>query len=256
MVTGAPQAQPGDVRWSLVVPVQDASRAKSRLDPPHPLSRPDLARAVARDTLEQVCRALPPGQVTVVTSDVSATRFAHDLGARVVTDPGHGLNAAIRAGLAAVQAVQAGAAAQTAQTGTAAQAGTAGGTGTVPGRPEPAAGWAVLLGDLPSLQPHELVAALATCAAHAAAVVPDADGTGTVLLTSTTTAPEPLFGPGSAARHQQRATRLELDLPGLRRDVDTATDLATALELGVGRHTAHTLAPLGWATDTARPSWP
>ena len=75
-MTGAPQAQPGDVRWSLVVPVQDASRAKSRLAPPSPLSRPDLARAVARDTLEQVCRTLPPGQVTVVTSDPAASHFS------------------------------------------------------------------------------------------------------------------------------------------------------------------------------------
>ncbi|WP_131105228.1 NTP transferase domain-containing protein [Ornithinimicrobium sufpigmenti] len=246
-MTGAPQAQPGGVRWSLVVPVQDASRAKSRLAPPHPLSRPDLARAVARDTLEQVCRALPPEQVTVVTSDASATRVAQDLGTIVVVDPGHGLNGAIRAGLRAAQAAQTARARVTTQ---------AGGAVRSPRPTERAAGWAVLLGDLPALQPHELVAALATCAAHAAAIVPDADGTGTVLLTSTTTPPEPAFGAGSAARHQQRATRLELDLPGLRRDVDTATDLATALELGVGRHTARTLAPLGWATATDGSSWP
>ncbi|WP_192498562.1 2-phospho-L-lactate guanylyltransferase [Ornithinimicrobium pratense] len=232
-MTGAPQAQPGDVRWSLVVPVQDASRAKSRLEPPRPLTRPDLARAVARDTLEQVCRALPPGQVTVVTSDPAASRVALDLGARVVSDPGRGLNAAIRAGLTAARA-----------------AAEASAPIQLP------VGWAVLLGDLPALKAHELVVALAACATHAAAVVPDADGTGTVLLTSTTKPPEPQFGPGSAARHQQLAARLELDLLGLRRDVDTATDLASALELGVGRHTARALAPLGWASGPDQPSCP
>lgn len=228
-MTGAPQARPGDVRWSLVVPVQHASRAKSRLDPPHPLSRPDLARAVARDTLEQVCRALPPPQVTVVTSDPTATQVARDLGARVVDDPGQGLNVAVRAGLTAAGAAAAGAS-------------------------EGRTGLAVLLGDLPALTPVELTAALAACAAHPAAVVPDADGAGTVLLTSTGEPPCPQFGPGSAARHGRTASRLELDLPGLRRDVDTASDLAAALQLGVGRHTARVLAPLGWISDRTRPA--
>lgn len=226
-MTGAPQAQPGDVRWSLVVPVQDASRAKSRLEPPHPLSRPDLARAVARDTLERVCRALPPRQVTVVTSDPAAARAARDLGASVIDDPGRGLNAAIRVGLDAAA-----------------------------GADPATAGRAVLLGDLPALQTHELVAALTACTAHPAAFVPDADGTGTVLLSSTTGLPDPQFGPDSAARHGEHATRLELDLPGLRRDVDTAADLATALQLGVGRHTASALAPRGWAPDGGPPAWP
>lgn len=221
-MTGAPLLPPGDVRWSLVVPVQDASRAKTRLEPPHPLSRPDLARAVARDTVEQVCRALPPGQVTVVTSDPSAAAVARDLGARVLADPGAGLNAALRAGLAA-----------------SGPAGAACACATGPARH--VTGWAVLLGDLPSLRAVDLVRALAACAAYPAAVVPDADGTGTVLLTSTTGPPDPQFGPGSAARHERTATRLELELPRLRRDVDTATDLAAALRLGVGRHTAQAL---------------
>lgn len=218
-MTGAPLPPPDDLRWSLVVPIQDASRAKTRLEPPHPLSRSDLARAVARDTLEQVCRALPPELVTVVTSDPAATRIAGDLRARVVADPGLGLNAAVRAGLEAQ-------------------------VPRSPGShrpPAPVTGRAVLLGDLPSLRAEDLVQALVTCAAYPSAVVPDADGTGTVLLASTTGAPEPQFGEGSAARHARGATRLELDLPRLRRDVDTADDLAAALQLGVGPHTARVL---------------
>src|SRR5699024_2164902 len=149
--------------------------------------------------------------------DPAATRVAQDLGAFVVVDPGRGLNAAVRAGLAAAV-----------RTGREAARGAGPGT----------TGRAVLLGDLPALRAHELLAALTACAAHASAVVPDADGTGTVLLPATVGLPDPQFGAGSAARHGERATRLELDLPGLRRDVDTAEDLTTALQLGVGRHTA------------------
>lgn len=200
------------MRWSVVVPVKESVVAKSRLAAPHPLSRPVLARAVAEDTLEQVCRALPPSQVVVVTSDPHAQEIAEGLGARVVADPGGGLNAAVRAGLESVP-------------------------GVGDGRP----GWAVLLGDLPALRAQDLQAALASCAAYPSCVVPDADGTGTVLLTSTAGPPEPRFGTGSAARHAVGSTLLELDLPRLRRDVDTATDLARAVSLGVGPRTSEAL---------------
>lgn len=204
------------VRWHLVVPVKDADRAKTRLEAPLPLSRPELARAVARDTVEAACAALGPAAVTVVTSDPVVSGAAAELGARVVPDPGDGLNVAVRAGWAATSA-----------DGDA--QGQAGGVGRQ--------GWAAMLGDVPALRPVDLRAALAACARHPRAVVPDADGTGTVLLTSTVSPPEPRFGSGSAARHGEDAQVLPLDLPHLRRDVDTAQDLRAALALGVGRHT-------------------
>lgn len=203
--------QPDHGGWHVVVPVKAAVVAKSRLEPPRPLSRPELARAVARDTLEQVCRALPPTQVTVVTSDETATEVAGRLGARVVPDPGTGLDGAIRAGLDTL--------------------------GDTPWQ-------AVLLGDLPALTADDLGRALATCAAYPRAVVPDAAGTGTVLLTSTEGPPEPSFGAGSAQRHARTATLLALDLPRLRRDVDTWADLGEALALGVGPATRAALAHL------------
>ena len=132
--------EPEPTPWHVVVPVKHAHLAKSRLAPPPPLSRPELARAVARDTLEAVCRAVPASQVTVVTSDPGATRSAHELGAVVVPDPDEGLDAAVRTGLAAS-----------------------------------AGPWfAVLLGDLPALTTAELSAALDACAAYPSAVVPDA----------------------------------------------------------------------------------
>lgn len=204
-------------RWVLVVPVKEAHRAKTRLAAPHPLSRPRLARAVALDTLEQVCRALPPGQVVVVTSDEVVAGVATTLGAQVVRDPGWGLDAAVTAGWAWAGASPTGAASPAAREGV--------------------TGWAVLLGDLPALRAEDLRTALAACAEVPAAVVPDAEGTGTVLLTALGTPPEPRFGPGSAARHGEHARRLELDLPRLRRDVDTVGDLAEAVALGVGART-------------------
>lgn len=196
--------------WRLVIPVKDASVAKTRLDPPAPLTRVALARAMARDTLEAVCRALPPPGVVVVTSDPAATRTARALGARVVSDPGAGLNAAVTAGLTA--------------------------TGSLPPGPT-----GVLLGDLPALRPEDLVHALAACADHPVAVVPDAEGTGTVLLTGGPgVALTPRFGQGSAAGHAALpgSVVLPLDLPRLRRDVDDATALAAAARLGLARHTA------------------
>ena len=54
---------------------------------------------------------------------------------------------------------------------------------------------------------------------------------------------EPRFGGGSAARHRASgAVPLDGAWPSLRRDVDTAADLAAALHLGVGAHTRAALA--------------
>lgn len=207
--TARPVPASGAVRWHVVVPVKDAALAKSRLDAPEPLRRTDLARAVACDTLEAVCAAVGPAALTVVTSDALVRDVAVALGARVVPDPGSGLNGAVAAGWQ-----------------------------HAPESDGSRVGWAALLGDLPALRPGDLRAALAECARHRSAVVPDAAGTGTVLLTSTVAPPEPRFGPGSAARHEaDGAAVLPLELPSLRRDVDLAEDLRAALSLGVGPHT-------------------
>lgn len=97
----------------------------------------------------------------------------------------------------------------------------------------------MLLGDLPALRPEDLRAALAACARLDRAVVPDADGSGTVLLTGLGPGRlEPSFGPGSAARHEALGhVRLPLDLPRLRTDVDDAASLAAAVALGAGPRT-------------------
>nr|WP_306254906.1 2-phospho-L-lactate guanylyltransferase [Ornithinimicrobium cryptoxanthini] len=207
------------LRWRLVVPVKEAHLAKTRLVTPSQLSRPGLARAMALDTLESVCRALTPGDVITVTSDEVVRHAADSMGAVVVADPGGGLNPAVQAGIG--EAVR----------------------GATPRSGTADLGVAVLLGDLPALRPGDLLAALAECARHDRAVVPDLMGTGTVLLTGTRGAlPEPHFGEGSAHRHAELATVLTPDLPRLRQDVDDRAGLAAATALGLGPRTTSFLA--------------
>jgi len=202
------------VDWHLVVPVKGGSTAKSRLHPPDGVAREDLALALATDCLTACCAGMAPGRVLVVSSDERVRTVATTLGAGVVADPGTGLDAAVRAGRD--RAVAAG----------------------------PDTAVAVLLGDLPSLRPDDLTRALAAAADHPLAVVPDASGSGTVLLTALRgTDLSPSFGAGSAARHEAAGhRRLVLDLPRLRTDVDDDRALRTAVALGVGASTATVLA--------------
>ncbi|MFV2086070.1 2-phospho-L-lactate guanylyltransferase [Micromonospora sp. LOL_021] len=229
--------------WSVVLPVKRLSVAKSRLrgaldGVPHE----ELALALARDTVAAALACPLVAEVVVVTSDPSADAALGALGARTVADPEggapdlggpevdapelSGLNAAVAHGAATV-----------------------GG-----GRPV-----AVLTADLPALRPAELAAALdaGTASAFDTAgtkarrwFVPDAAGTGTVLLAAAVgTALRPGFGAGSAVRHQRSgAARCGGDWPTLRRDVDTAADLADAARLGLGRYTA-ALYPSGYRAD-------
>jgi 2-phospho-L-lactate guanylyltransferase len=212
--TGTIVAMTSPADWHLVVPVKGGTTAKSRLHPPQGVRREDLALALATDCLTACCAGMPSGQVLVVTSDRRVRHLARALGAGVVADPGAGLDAAVRAGRDEALARSRDRAV------------------------------AVLLGDLPSLRPDDLVAALAAAARHSRVVVPDASGTGTVLLTALAGADlAPSFGAGSAARHEAAGhTRLLLDLPRLRTDVDDDRALRAALALGVGPATAGVLA--------------
>ncbi|GAA2244490.1 2-phospho-L-lactate guanylyltransferase [Herbiconiux moechotypicola] len=207
-----------ELSWTVVVPVKGTADGKSRLDlhvPPDRRSR--LADAFALDTVAAVLATPTVERVVVVTETAAPVAEAlATLGADLVGDPGAGLNAAIRAGLSSASA-------------------------SVPA----AGGLAVLLGDLPSLLPADLALALDLAAAHPLAVVADAEGTGTTLLAARGAVPVPRFGAGSAARHVEGG-HVPLELPAgttLRRDVDTAADLAQALAAGVGAHTAAALTP-------------
>lgn len=163
---------------TIVIPVRGTG-AKSRLDTP---LRAELARAMALDTIEAALEVAP---VIVVTDEIMRLD-AESLGARTVTDGGHGLNRAIEAALAAVS---------TSST------------------------TAVLLGDIPGLDPDELRAALLAAAALDRAMVADADGDGTVLLVAQHH--DLAFGQGSRERHRQNGyVELDQPWPSLRRDVD------------------------------------
>ena len=195
--------------WTLVLPVQSAGRAKSRLAVPAGVDHDRLARAMALDTLAAV-RACPlVRHRIIVTSDEVVGPAAVGAGDDVVLDDGSGLGAAVATGVA--RALQL----------------------------APAGAIGVLLADLPALTPADLILALEAAAKHSSAFVPDDVGSGTVLLTAITgSSLRPAFGVGSAARHRALgAVRLDLDLPRLRSDVDTARGLQAAAELGLGPQT-------------------
>lgn len=200
---------PESDRWRVIIPVKCQLRAKSRLNPPAGVARADLAHAFALDTITAAVAAIPPAQLVVVTSDEHTATFVRDRGSIVIADQGDGLNPAIAAGIGYVQGVL--------------------GSGPT----------AVLLGDIPTLRPLDLLTALAACGQHRAALVPDASGLGTVLLSALSPADlHPRFGPGSASAHSRECVRLDLDLPALRTDVDDDQGLRHAITIGVGRHTA------------------
>lgn len=204
--------------WHVVLPVKGSVGAKTRLAPPPGVDRGALALAMAADTLAAVCLVVPAARVVVVTSDPAVAAPARRTGARVVADPGTGLVAAVGAGL-----------------------------GSLPAH-EPRA---VLLGDLPALRPEALVAALMAASGHRRSFVADRRGSGTTLITAAAGAEHhPRFGEGSAARHEAAGySRLEVEAPTLRTDVDDAADLLAVLRLGCGPATTALL-----GTSVATPS--
>ncbi len=202
----------GAADWVVVLPVKGGAEAKSRL-----ACGPEVAAAMAADCLAAVLAANSVLRVLVVTSDAATASAASAAGAEVVEQPTSkpGLGPAVRAGLLA-----------------------AGDRGPV----------AVLLADLPAVRPEDLDRALSRlddvlARGAVSAFVPDLDDAGTVLLAGRTAAHiDPHFGAGSAAAHERTgAVRASLDLPRLRRDVDTQADLAAAIALGVGPRTTATL---------------
>lgn len=197
--------------WTVVVPVKRLGAAKSRLRGALPaVPHEELALALAADTVRAV-RACPAvAEVLVVTDDPRVAEEVAAAGARVVADPAAGLNAAFRHGAAAAG---------------------------------PHAAVAGLTADLPALRPAELAAALRAVPTRRPGVrgfVADAPGSGTVLLAAPAgTALAPRFGPDSAAAHAASgALPLRGAWPSLRRDVDTAADLAAAARLGLGPRTS------------------
>lgn len=194
-----------------MVPVKRLAVAKSRLRGALPgVPHEELALALAADTLRAVLACPAVAEALVVTDDARVAAAARAAGAGVLPDePDAGLNAAFRHGAATA-----------------------------------AAGWvAGITADVPALRPAELAGALLAAQNGRPGVrrfLPDAPGGGTVLLTAGPGVPlDPRFGVGSAVAHAASgALPLDGDWPSLRRDVDTAADLAAAARLGLGPRTA------------------
>jgi 2-phospho-L-lactate guanylyltransferase len=213
--------------WVAVIPVKRLAVAKSRLRGAVP-GRPhdQLVLAMARDTLAAVLGCALVERAIVVTDDPAVTSAVTAAGAERVPDGDRGLNAALVRGA----------------------------------RHAAGAPVVALTADLPALRPAELAAALTqltelTAPNRRRGYVPDARGTGTVLLAARDGAPlDPRFGPGSAAAHRASgAVALLGDWPSVRQDVDTADDLAAAVALGLGTRTAALLASTGRYRGGNRP---
>lgn len=209
-------------QWCLVLPVKRLSLAKTRLAEVAGEHRIDLALAFALDTATAALACDGVRAVIVVTDEPGAARALAGVGALVIDDgPDAGLNPALVHGA------------------------------DVAARAHPGTAVGALSADLPALRPDELRAALAGAPELGAAFVRDAAGSGTTTLLARRRRDfTPVFGPGSADAHLLGgAIELHGDaFPSLRQDVDTSADLAQALAMGVGPHTAavaRRLAPVG-----------
>jgi 2-phospho-L-lactate guanylyltransferase len=211
-----------DGRVDLVVPVKPLHRAKTRLRGAADggVGDPDvhaaLALALAHDTVAAVGAARAVRRLLVVSSDPVVAAELAAVGVEVVPDVDGGLNAALRHGARLLRAR------------------------------DPGAAVGALQADLPALRPEELAAALGAAQGEPRCFVPDAEGTGTTLLTAVGTALDPRFGAASAAAHRASGAHpLTGDWPGLAQDVDTEAALRTALDLGTGPRTRAVTERLG-----------
>ncbi|GAA1858709.1 2-phospho-L-lactate guanylyltransferase [Microbacterium koreense] len=197
--------------WILVIPVKDPTRGKTRLNVDG-VDRVALARALAADTIAAAAACDEVAQIVVVGDDGSVVLDSLEVrGLRFVPEgERRGLDAAVATGVTAF-----------------------------PDRPR-----AALLGDLPALDPTDLARALRAARTLARAVVPDAEGTGSTLVTAGPGVTwESSFGDGSFARHRDLGcVPVAMDAATLRRDIDTADHLAEAQRLGLGPRTAALLA--------------
>lgn len=191
------------MQWTVIIPVKPAATAKSRLG-----LGPELARAIALDTVAAVAACPAVARILVVTSDAGFRPPAAEI---VAESSPAGIDAAIRAAAA-----------------------------LAPDGPR-----AALLGDLPSLRPEDLAAALALAARHPRTFGADRERTGTTLVTALADVPLlTAFGPGSAAAHRALGL-VELALAAdstVTADVDTGEQLALARTLGLGPATRAALA--------------
>lgn len=194
--------------WA-VIPAKNPHAAKTRLAPAlSAQERAALARRLLAGTVGAALRCPALSGVLVVSAAAELRALALDLGARAYADPatadpaaGDPLNAAIALGLR--------------------RAADLGATAVL-----------VLPADLPLLSPDVIMDFVDEAGDTAVALAPDRSGTGTnALLLRPPRALDPLFGPGSFARHRAAArvrghAVTTVYLPALAFDLDTPDDLA------------------------------
>jgi 2-phospho-L-lactate/phosphoenolpyruvate guanylyltransferase len=206
------------VRWNVVIPVNPHATAKSRLADLPTEARRELATAFAADVVTMVLASPLVSRVIII-----GTLPTHELDGHVgdrldiLDDPGGGLLPAIRHGLQTLSTTDA---------------------------------VCVMVSDIPAARTADLTLALNAAAevSSATSIISDAEGIGTTTyLSRHAELARPRFGPRSRAAHVHDGAidLLDLDVPGLRRDVDTTVDLWDAQRLGVAATTARALQRLG-----------
>lgn len=194
-----------EVRWAVVVPVKELPVAKTRLGLSDD-ARARVALAMACDVVAAAVACEVVDGVVVVTNDARAAAALKESGARVVADASDaGLNPALLDGARYARMLW------------------------------PRAGVAALASDVPCATPAALAGALREAAAYPRAVLPDAAGDGTTLLTARPGVElDPRYGVSSRHAHVTAGAVQLQDVAALRRDVDTPADLDAAVALGVG----------------------
>ena len=205
----------------MKAPEQAKSRLReTRQNGPRLPDATELATAFLLDVVQAASRATRVAEVLVISPDTAVATVLHNQSSRFLVqdhDPTRapavtGINQAITQATLAIRATN------------------------------PGTSVAAITGDLAALSSDSLDAALALADAFATTCfVADRQDTGTTALLlprGTWTAPQ--FGAGSATAHRAAGIREISDDVGLdlRTDVDTADDLAEAIDLGVGPNTA------------------
>jgi 2-phospho-L-lactate/phosphoenolpyruvate guanylyltransferase len=185
------------LNFAVVVAVQDAGRAKSRLGPDlDPGTRRTLVIAMLDDLLTAI-REVWQGRVVVVSTDSVYDAVAQEHRAEVLRDDGSGYNEAVHLGLAHVADADA---------------------------------VLIMPGDLPHATASDVATLLSRLELPGVIIVPARDGGTLALGLHPPSAIAPAFGPDSARVHQEAATAArvpwQFTSPGrLDTDVDTLDDL-------------------------------
>jgi 2-phospho-L-lactate guanylyltransferase len=202
-----PAAGPG---YAVLVPVKATRHAKSRLAGLGERARRDLAAAFAVDTVSAVLACDAVRRVLVVGDDHVLAAAVSDLGADVLPDGTSDLNGTLLQAAAEVH------------------------------RRDPGLRLAAVCADVPALRPEELSEAFGAADPDRMSFVADTDRIGTTAVIAPSMAAfRPAFGVGSRRRHLEAgAMEVDVDVPGLRRDVDEPRDLEAVLRLGAGPRTS------------------